>query len=649
MLDRVPPLAQAASSTPNQPRSRQWRRPCAGCRHSTSAFCSSASNEYQVRTLTIFAISSIAPTHTRSMSDYNRMKRITSTGIVSQPMVATASNPSSGRYGQQYYAPPPLPPSNRVQQGNARQETMAARSNGSARQDEDSRRQAADTLLHMQSRPLAAKQAGSAPRSTALSRPQPSLEPPPAPKLHRTYTEEEGENPQYHAPAPQSLVGRSPDLSRSLGSGAGSALATPALSMSASSSTSMQDRKASRTSASIPGTPSEGINLSPVQPRTIKDESNDKILSDMLTDAMEDRMLPTSAIPINVNKSQPMAGSAAAHLQGLGIAKSASPASQSLSAIMSRSDTSAAPSLPAYSPALTTGNYDVFHPSLAGVKTSLTHPMNISPLLPPELLPLYGGSIFNAGPTKGADATRSRSPLGKLSVNVDSNGDDTRPPSPTKLARPSSPSKSGGTSASRPTSPVKGSSSSMMSVSRPSTPSVPSVDVAGKPFVVAPSADIHTLIGPNAGPELFKLSLPISQSLAMTSSKEGTLQNGNAGASSGGSPAPARMGNLVLCSCPGKKVRLSDEHLSILGVPEICRPGGAPVDPRGLPGAAVPLPGNNRSPICRDIELDFRRAMTHGDVKVVVCCIDDAELRFLGAAWEEYARVADELGLEVIR
>jgi hypothetical protein len=41
--------------------------------------------------------------------------------------------------------------------------------------------------------------------------------------------------------------------------------------------------------------------------------------------------------------------------------------------------------------------------------------------------------------------------------------------------------------------------------------------------------------------------------------------------------------------------------------------------------------------------------MTHGDVKVVVCCIDDAELRFLGAAWEEYARVADELGLEVIR
>lgn len=71
-----------------------------------------------------------------------------------------------------------------------------------------------------------------------------------------------------------------------------------------------------------------------------------------------------------------------------------------------------------------------------------------------------------------------------------------------------------------------------------------------------------------------------------------------------------------------------------------------------MPGAGVvqaAVVGNTRSPICRDIELDLRRAMTQGDVKVVVCCLDDTELRFLGAAWEEYARVAKDLGLEVIR
>jgi hypothetical protein len=118
---------------------------------------------------------------------------------------------------------------------------------------------------------------------------------------------------------------------------------------------------------------------------------------------------------------------------------------------------------------------------------------------------------------------------------------------------------------------------------------------------------------------------------------------------------PIKIGNLVLSSCPGKKVRLSDQHLSILGIPEICRPGTGPtmdsplVDPRSLPKSAIIQFGLNRSPICRDLEMDFRRAMSQADVRCVVCCIDDDELRFLGAAWEEYERVAGKLGLEIIR
>ena len=170
----------------------------------------------------------------------------------------------------------------------------------------------------------------------------------------------------------------------------------------------------------------------------------------------------------------------------------------------------------------------------------------------------------------------------------------------------------------------------------------------GKPFVLAPSPDIHQLTGPNASVALFNLNLPISQSLAMTSSKALDASTSSAAG------VPLRIGNLVLSSCPGKKVRVTDTHLALLNISQICRP--APqnqqplVDPRSLPGAAVTAQFQlNRSPICRDIELDLKKAMGDGEVKAVVCCLDDAELQFLGASWIEYERVARELNLEVIR
>jgi hypothetical protein len=290
----------------------------------------------------------------------------------------------------------------------------------------------------------------------------------------------------------------------------------------------------------------------------------------------------------------------------------------------------------------------VNHPDLAGVKTSLTHPMNVSPLIPPELLPLYGQSILHAVPVpseQGQQAyqQRARSPLGKLAMHdlppgSNLNNTNARPPSPTKSA----------------------SGSSAMNISRPGTPVTAGLDGKThndeefkKPFVIQPSADIHSLTGPNASAALFSLTLPISQHLAMTSANNSSCDG--EGIFESGYNAPIKLGNLVLSSCPGKKVRLSDRHLTILGIPEICRPGTGPtadsplVDPRTLPKAAVVQLGLNRSPICRDLEMDFRRAMSQADVKCVVCCIDDEELRFLGAAWEEYERVAGKLGLEIIR
>ncbi|BGP64532.1 hypothetical protein NBRC10512v2_005897 [Rhodotorula toruloides] len=80
------------------------------------------------------------------------------------------------------------------------------------------------------------------------------------------------------------------------------------------------------------------------------------------------------------------------------------------------------------------------------------------------------------------------------------------------------------------------------------------------------------------------------------------------------------LGNFVLSSCPGKKVRMNGEPLR-----------------------------NGRGAICRDVLLDLRRARDEYGVGLVVCCIDDRELAFLGVPWEEYHASARLLGLEVIR
>lgn len=37
------------------------------------------------------------------------------------------------------------------------------------------------------------------------------------------------------------------------------------------------------------------------------------------------------------------------------------------------------------------------------------------------------------------------------------------------------------------------------------------------------------------------------------------------------------------------------------------------------------------------------------DEIISLSCLDDEELYYLGAPWEEYSRTADELGLDVLR
>ncbi|KAK4052472.1 hypothetical protein OIV83_002274 [Microbotryomycetes sp. JL201] len=83
---------------------------------------------------------------------------------------------------------------------------------------------------------------------------------------------------------------------------------------------------------------------------------------------------------------------------------------------------------------------------------------------------------------------------------------------------------------------------------------------------------------------------------------------------------PHTIGNFMLSSCPGKKIRLD----------------------------ATALRGSNRNAICRDLRVDLSRARDQG-VRLVICCLDDHELAFLGSPIDEYLAVVDELDMQLVR
>ncbi|KAH9945641.1 phosphatases II [Amylocystis lapponica] len=68
------------------------------------------------------------------------------------------------------------------------------------------------------------------------------------------------------------------------------------------------------------------------------------------------------------------------------------------------------------------------------------------------------------------------------------------------------------------------------------------------------------------------------------------------------------------------------------------------------PGKKVRLDGpvKGRGGICRDLRQDLRRMKNLG-VACIVCCLDDDELGSLGVSWTDYSRTADEIGLDVLR
>ncbi|KAI0743447.1 protein-tyrosine phosphatase-like protein [Daedaleopsis nitida] len=77
------------------------------------------------------------------------------------------------------------------------------------------------------------------------------------------------------------------------------------------------------------------------------------------------------------------------------------------------------------------------------------------------------------------------------------------------------------------------------------------------------------------------------------------------------------VGNLYMSSCPGKKVRLDG-------------------------------PVRGRNTVCRDLRSDLCRIKGVG-VACIICCLDDNELQSLGVTWSDYVRIAGDLGINVLR
>ncbi|KAG2337557.1 hypothetical protein BDR05DRAFT_919588 [Suillus weaverae] len=78
-----------------------------------------------------------------------------------------------------------------------------------------------------------------------------------------------------------------------------------------------------------------------------------------------------------------------------------------------------------------------------------------------------------------------------------------------------------------------------------------------------------------------------------------------------------KLGNLMLSSCPGKKVRLAG-------------------------------PVRGRSAVCRDLDIDLRRISQVG-ARCIVCCLDDEELELLGIHWSDYVSSAHRAGMDILR
>ncbi|KAK7057379.1 phosphatases II [Favolaschia claudopus] len=217
--------------------------------------------------------------------------------------------------------------------------------------------------------------------------------------------------------------------------------------------------------------------------------------------------------------------------------------------------------------------FDFSAPYPPSLKTSSTHPINISAMIPFELIPLISSHLLlSSGPT--VFDIPSSFTLDRLTAQQQHHV-----PIPPLPPPPSPP---------------------------PSTQNMVSQLRTRSAVSEALAAAINTTVAPSVRPSSLSLSLTVAVAM-------------------GEKTVPASLpldpvftiGNIFLSSCPGKKVRLQG-------------------------------PVKGRSGVCRDLHADMRRMKDLG-VGCIVCCLDDAELEFLGAPWQLYERAAKVVGISVLR
>ncbi|KAL1743076.1 protein-tyrosine phosphatase-like protein [Schizophyllum fasciatum] len=233
------------------------------------------------------------------------------------------------------------------------------------------------------------------------------------------------------------------------------------------------------------------------------------------------------------------------------------------------------------------------------IKTSSTHPINISTIIPPDLLALVSSHlVLSPRQVPTVFELPAKFQLDRLVERYLPPGMQVQPPpypppeGPPHILR----TRSGMSAALQAAigdeiSPV------------PPPPLPPSVE----PLKPGLPPSLPRLLTKNSNAS--QLSLPVSEKdLDVGSDEEKPL-----------SPTTPTfmLGNLYMSSCPGKKVRLQG-------------------------------PVRGRSGVCRDLRTDLRRMRDLG-VGCIICCLDDGELALLGAPWNLYADAARSAGIDVLR
>ncbi|TFK25482.1 phosphatases II [Coprinopsis marcescibilis] len=227
------------------------------------------------------------------------------------------------------------------------------------------------------------------------------------------------------------------------------------------------------------------------------------------------------------------------------------------------------------------------------VKTSMTHPINISCLVPFDLLRTISDHASLPGPSQSPTILAlpdeylvhrlivSRS-LALVSKPIPAGVQDALESAlssslPSELAFPEP---------KHPPTPASISLSVSLQISRNNAL------ISGLPLTI--SSSLQVVSSGDHLPTTFPPPLPIME------------------------PNHTSLGNMFMSSCPGKKVRLTGTTF------------------------------NGRSAVCRDLDTDLLRMKELG-VGCIVCCLDDAELDLLGAPWPLYRKSAQTVGLDVLR